>query len=314
MMKKEWAKFGIAAAASQLLILPRLNKNKFSVLIPDGWYFLVLLLVLMLTACVPPAASVLPTPTNPPPPTDTPIPTSTPTPAHTETSTPTSTPTETPTPIPTDTPTLTPTQDRTATAEVKATQEYAKIYEQIQEDIEPYNLTLDEGYLAWYSKKPSDLTLIGYNVYDYEVLGTKLKLANFVIKTDITWDSKTGLITCGLIFRAANDIEKGPHYLFQTLRLSGLPAWDIEYWNYGVFDHNVTGSVQTSGAIKQASGSTNQYIIVANDTILSVYGNGVRLGTSVNSKLKEGILAYYTYQESGETTCTFDNTWVWALP
>lgn len=270
------------------------------------------LLLLILAACTPAAAPLPPTQTEPPPPTVT----ATPLPTHTATLKPSDTPlpTETPTPVPTDTPVPTATPDRTATASVRATAEYEAVLERIIDDLLPYELSVSEGQLAWYSKEPITLRLTGYNVYDYEMIGKKLSLANFIFKTDITWDSKTGLMTCGLAFRVKSDVENGPHYLFQTLRLSGLPAWDIEYWNFGNFDHNVTGRVRTSAVIDQKAGATNHYVVVANKTLLTVYANGQRLSNAESTKLIEGMLAFFATQESGESTCKFDNTWIWALP
>jgi hypothetical protein len=274
----------------------------------------VLSVTLFASGCVAPGAA-LPTPTDLPPP-DTPVPSSTPSPIPTDTPTPA--PTDTPTPIPTDTPTATltptPTQNRTATAEARATQEYERIYAQILEDLEPYELTLDEGYLAWYSKEPEIMYLQDYNVYSYEVIGKNLKLSNFILKTDITWDSKSGLMTCGLIFRSEKNIENGAYYLFETQRLSGLPYWAIEFIQYNRLDHFISGGLRSSPAIDQKAGATNEYIFVIDDTVMTVYANGVRLGTAVSSKLDSGILAFYIYQESGYTTCKFDNTWIWALP
>jgi len=48
-------------------------------------------------------------------------------------------------------------------------------------------------------------------------------------------------------------------------------------------------------------------------TTFTAYVNGTRLGRAVDSKLSEGRIAFFAWQESGETTCTFDNTWIWDL-
>jgi hypothetical protein len=274
------------------------------------------LLFLALAGCVPQAAPLPPPPVEPATPnptltaTVTPLPTSTPTPEPTETPL----PTDTPTPVPTETPEPTATPNRTETASVRATAEYEAIMERILEDLQPYNLSISEGRLAYYSKEPTTLELDGYNVYTYELIGRKLSIGNFIFKTDITWDSKTGLITCGVAFRIKSKLEDGPYYLLQTLRLSGIPAWHIVYLNYGRFEQNVTGRGRTSTLIDQKEGATNRYVIVANKSLLTVYANGQRLGQAENTRLTHGMLAYYLSQESGETTCKFDNTWVWELP
>ncbi|MFZ6029712.1 MAG: hypothetical protein ACOYYS_18515 [Chloroflexota bacterium] len=263
-----------------------------------------------LAACTP--AEPTATPTLPP--TATPVPTDTATPTETPTPTDTATPTETPTSTPTDTPVPTETPDKKATAAVKATATAEAVLAQILEDLAPYELTVEEGSLAWYSEDVTEVSLSSYNSYNFKDLDPKMKLANFIIKFDVTWNSTGGLAGCGLFFRAENDITKGDSYRFATLRFSGAPAWDLEYWSNGRSDHFVSGEVKFSNLIDLAQGSTNAYIIKMDGDEITVYANGGRMGTFNSSKRLDGKLAYMALQESGETTCTFSNTWVWELP
>jgi len=46
---------------------------------------------------------------------------------------------------------------------------------------------------------------------------------------------------------------------------------------------------------------------------LQVYANGDRLGAFTDKTLSEGIVAYMAWQESGQTTCTFTNSWLWVF-
>jgi hypothetical protein len=115
------------------------------------------------------------------------------------------------------------------------------------------------------------------------------------------------------MFRAEPDFKEGENYQFATIRLSGSPAWDIEYWNYGQWQSTLTNSIVTSQAIKEEQGSSNEYVLVAQGDQFTVYANGDRLGASYHSKLTEGQFAFLGWHESGDTTCTFENTWVWMV-
>jgi hypothetical protein len=248
-----------------------------------------------------------------------PQPTSTPTSMPTETPLPTKTPipTETATPMPTSTPTLTrtATPDLTGTAAVVASQTIAAVIEEIDVELQDIGYSTEEGSLAWVSEAPEEITITSYNSHDWIPLASGQDFSDFVLKADVTWDSTGGLATCGFWFRAQSDDENAEHYKFQAIRLSGFPGWDVEYWKYNGWVSTISpgGRVLTSPHIDQDQGSTNTYILVAEGNTLTVYANGNRLGQVTISTLREGLLTFYTWQESGETTCTFDNVWVWDL-
>jgi hypothetical protein len=248
-----------------------------------------------------------------------PQPTSTPTSMPTETSLPTETPlpTATATPIPTSTPTLTSTAtpDLTGTAAVEATQTIAAVLEEIDAELQEIGYSTEEGSLAWVGEAAEEITITAYNTHDWIPLASGQNYSDFILKADVTWESTGGLAICGFWFRGESDDEDAPHYKFQTIRLSGLPLWDVEYWKYNGFVSNITpgGYAISTPHLDQEQGSTNTYILVAKGTMLTVYANGHRLGQVTISTLREGVITFYNWQESGETTCTFDNAWVWDL-
>jgi hypothetical protein len=263
----------------------------------------VLPLIVIMAGCA--AGESQPTPTVEPPPTNTPIPTST------------AAPTLTPTPEPTSTPepTHTATPDFAATAAVEATQAMAAVIEEIDTELQAIGYTTEEGSLAWASEAPEEINITTYNTHDWLPIASGQTFSSFIFKADVTWESTGGLAICGFWFRGESDDEDAPHYKFQTIRLSGFPSWDVEYWKYDKRQGTISpgGRVIQTPHIDQEQGSTNTFILVADGNTLFVYANGHRLGQVNISTLQDGIIAYYTWQESGETTCTFDNVWVWDL-
>jgi len=272
---------------------------------------LALILALFLAGCGDGESDATPTPvpaTDMPQPSDTPAPTNTPEPTSTETPLPTDTPTE----VPTDTPT--PTPDMIATLEALMTQQAEElITDKIAPELEKLGLSVDDGYLAWSSIEPEDVRVFDYNTRVYSEIGDGLSLGDFVLYTDAAWESTEGLVTCGIIFRAEEPVTEGDFYMFQALRLSGFPGWDIELWDGNRFIKNVTDRVQSNRVIDQGNGATNSYILVVQGDKMTAYANGTRLRSQYDKRRADGQFAFSVWQNSGESTCTFSNGWIWAL-
>lgn len=244
------------------------------------------------------------------------MPENTPTEEPTPTSIPTDTPSPTNTPAPTATPepTSTPAPDLEATAAFEATQQAELAIEAITAELEKIGYQPDGGYVGWVQENTEMVYNDSYNTYVYLPFAEDFVAKNFVIKTDITWASTSGLAGCGFFFRSEPNIEEGEQYEFVALRLSGLPIWQIMYADQGEYQKDITGPV-TASAIDQGQNSTNTYHLIAEDGKFTVFINNQRIGTYYDyaNTRSEGYFAYETFQESGETTCYFDNTWIWVL-
>ena len=258
---------------------------------------------LLLSACASARAS---TPTAPPP-TDTPTtlpPTATATPLP-----PTATATATAIP-PTATPT--PTPNVTATRAAAATETAAPAIALIDAELKKYDLSTGAGYLGWVN----DALTIKVNTYLEEKRQTnypEVSMADFAFHSDMTWETSTGLAGCGFVLRSESDLDRGKQYRVYMVRILNLPLWDIEYYKHDQFQRNVTGDLLSAGALNTEQGSTNAITIIVQGGKLAVYGNGDRLGIFTHNALSQGILGYMAFQESGETTCTFTNSWLWVL-
>jgi hypothetical protein len=256
-------------------------------------------------ACTPPP----PEPTATPEPTDTAVPSDTPEPTATNTPEPTAT--NTPEPTPTETLTPTPTIDLAATASFESTQAAEVILAAIDETLALFGFSTASGSLGYVGTEPIDLSVVNFATIVFEPIAEDLEFSNFVISIDVTWDSTSGLAGCGLIFRSEPELVGGAQYMFRTLRLSGLPAWTVEKWDFGQFQSQLRS--EPNNAIDLDSGSTNNFVLIADGTTLTIYANGTRLTGLTISQLTTGRMAVITWQESGETTCLYDNYWIWEL-
>jgi hypothetical protein len=257
-------------------------------------------LAFVITGCglVPSQPTAEPAPTDTPAPTNTAIPTDTPV------------PTDTPTPAPTST--FTPTPDATATAEAQAAATAEANAALVRPDLEEIGLTTEGGYLGW-MHDPLTIKVDTYLEEKPEIDYPEFSAADFVLQTDVTWNTASGLAGCALIVRSEADVDKGKQYRIYMMRLQNRPLWDIEYFNLGRWQSTLTDGVLDAPAFFSEQDSTNRVTVVAQGEKLTVYGNGEKLGSVTDKRLTEGSVYFMAWQESGETTCTFTNSWLWVL-
>jgi len=243
--------------------------------------------------------------------TEAPIPTLEPTESPTDTPLPS--PTDTPAPTATATATATSTPDLKATAAAEATQAFAAAMEKIKPELERVGVSPDQGSLGWVMSEPETIKVNTYDTMLYSLLDPDLTAADFVIHSDITWDSTGGWAICGIILRADSDLDKGAQYIFQTIRMTGWPSWDVERNEYGEWQATASGLIVNSRTIDQANGATNRYTVVFQGEKFTIFANDDKPKTVIDSKLKAGTFAFMTWQDTGETSCTFSNAWVWVI-
>lgn len=278
--------------------------------------FLAVLLCFSLSACIPsgtavksgaatqaPEAEATAVLTQTLAPTNTPLP---PTATSTATLTATAAATATATAAPTATP------NRAATAEARATAAADALLQQIEPELKEYNFALTDGHLAWSSKETYEVTARTYNDFQYTALEEAGSLSNFVFHTEITWDTSMGFAGCGILFRAEEDLQKGRQNHFALLRLENAPAWDMEFRQKFAFQYFLQKWAFTNSIFDKAR-DTNAITLVVNGQNILAYINGRKTHLVEDTKLKEGGFALTAWQESGETTCTFDNTWIWVI-
>ncbi len=260
------------------------------------------LIVMSLTACNPISLLVQASPTA----TSSPIPSSTPTSTSTLTPTSTTRPTSTSRP-----PTETPKPNPTATERAKLRSTLEAALEKIAPEIDKVGLNASDGHIEWLNPDPYTLKVSSYGESQVTRFGEK-SLKDFVLHTEITWNSTSGIAGCGVIFHADDDFQNGGQYDFVLMRLQFQPRWDIEYWKFGRWQTTLTGSLLPSNVINDEPLSTNKVTLVVKGDEFSPYVNGEKLQVVNSDKQPEGYLAFHAWQESGDTSCQFSNSWLWA--
>ncbi len=268
-------------------------------------FLLILLIGLLLSGCEQ-AAGLTATPTDQPiPKASTDLPSATPTPLPTATAT--EAPTSTPTPSPT------PTVDHAAAASARATASSESANELVRADLEEYGVDPADGKAVWVQKRPVRLKLSSYMETSDSIIDEVGSLSDFVIQSDITWETSGALSLCGITFRAEDDFSMGVQDRFFMMRLQFNPGWTIWRWEYGRFQSFVSGDWLASRDIHDKNGSTNVVALVVKGKEIRIFLNHDEQHKMEEPKLVEGLVAFSAFQESGKTTCEFENSWIWAF-
>ena len=228
------------------------------------------------------------------------------------------TPTQTAIPTKTVAPSATPNATATQAAILKVTKtaeaeaEQKALIASALADIHALGIDNPSGGLVWYDDQAENLTVTDYGTWTYQTIADGHEFSNFIMKVDIQWISTSGLAGCGINFRSDHkDLDVASFYNVFFLRLSGLPSWSLDYYKDGQGESTLTWN--TSSLIKVANGAVNTYYIVADGPRIDIYAQGKRLGSATSEKLVDGLIQIVAEQESGSTTCTFDNLWIWSL-
>jgi hypothetical protein len=219
----------------------------------------------------------------------------------------------TPTVTGTEVPTETPTPDLAATAAIESTLVAEAQLEKVEKVLDRIDLSPDSGHLAWSEIDPWPITSTSYGASIFEPIDEGEIYDTYVMHYDVTWESTSGLAGCGLIFHAKENFGEGRQYRFYSYRLSGLPYWTVELWENGSYVNSAMGRGKLNSAIHQDNGSTNTFTIHVKEGIMTVYANDMRLSHVPIPGTNQGRIAFFVFQESGETTCAYENAWLWVL-
>lgn len=217
-----------------------------------------------------------------------------------------------PTITPTRKPTNTPTPNRTAQAAETATKVAADALKEVSPELETLGVTAEQGQIVWMQKKAEKLSVDEYLGSTYTLVSDQ-KLTDFIVHTDVTWNTSGGLAGCAILFRTdSKDMNDGGSYHFNIMRLQLDPIWDVEYIKLNKWQKTLTnGRIQHSQFIQDKQDSTNKLTLVVHGDTFIPYINGEKMMTVHDKKLTEGYLAFGAWQESGKTSCSFANSWLW---
>lgn len=196
-----------------------------------------------------------------------------------------------------------------ATQEAQAT---AAAAAPILNELPTYGVDPSEGYLEWIHP-PATLDVDGFMATDYvnNYLGTLVK--DFVISTDITWDTRTGLSGCGFVLRSNGDEDAFDQYLAVASRGGNGSTVFIKQEDNSFFNIQVDSIRGRDPAFSFQNGATNRLTVVGRGDTFTIFTNGVQVHQRTDAEYERGFVALVVLSESGPSHCEFNNTWLWVF-
>lgn len=219
-------------------------------------------------------------------------------------------------------PTSTATVDARATtaaeeeaAEATAVAATATAVTPILAELPNYGVDPANGEVAWIHP-PVTIEATGYMTYTYANRRIATLVEDFVISADITWNTRFGTTGCGFVLRSDGNEEGYDQYIVLATRASsGAVLFTI--MEDGDVKTNEITNINAGGldpAFEWQNDTTNKMTIVARGNTFEIYTNGIKLDEVTPSlAFERGFVAFVALNESGTTTCHYDNAWLWLI-
>ena len=212
-------------------------------------------------------------------------------------------------------------QDLQATEVVRATEIAVEVASTedalapIRAELPLYNVDPFEGKLGWIHP-PLTIQTEGFLQYEYggEFLSTAA--GDFVLAADITWNTRFGSTGCGYVIRSDGNEEAFNQYFVMATRGATGHVGFIIMQDGEVLDDEIT-DIFANGIdplFEWQNDTTNRMVVVGRGNTFSIYTNGTKIGEVTPSvAFTRGFIAFVALNESGDTTCHYDNAWLWML-
>lgn len=185
----------------------------------------------------------------------------------------------------------------------------------IRAELPTYGIDPSVGTLGWI-QPPITVQTEGYLQYDYggDFLSTVAR--DFVLAADITWNTRFGSTACGYVIRSDGNEEAFNQYLVLATRGAQGHVGFAIMQDGEIKDDELT-DIYANGIDPQfqwQNDTTNRMTVVGQGNTFTIYTNGTKIGEVTPSvAFDRGFTAFTALNESGDTTCKFDNAWLWLL-
>ncbi|HUN22979.1 MAG TPA: hypothetical protein PK299_07625 [Anaerolineales bacterium] len=194
---------------------------------------------------------------------------------------------------------------------------------EISSDLQRMGIDPTSGVLEW-QHPPITLFAEGKNTFDHGNNFLLTVVTDFVIAADVTWNTLFGTAGCGYFLRSDgktddNNNFTGNQYMLGISR-AALGVVGLSTMRNGQIDEDRDETVQLEiqpfdPSFQFQNDTTNHFAIIGRDDVFSVYSNGNYVGDlSIGAGFLKGFVGFLAINESGNTTCTFNNAYLYTLP
>lgn len=179
-----------------------------------------------------------------------------------------------------------------------------------------YGVDPNQGRIAWIHP-PVTIQASGYMSYTYANKNIADVARDFVLASDITWNTRFGTAGCGYVLRSDGN-QEGDYDQYIALIIRGGSGelfftimQDGEVLRNEITDININ---QRDRSFQWQNDTTNRFVVVARGNTFSFYSNGTHVGDVTPSvAYEQGFVAFVGLNESGTTTCTYNNSFLWLI-
>lgn len=178
-----------------------------------------------------------------------------------------------------------------------------------------YGVDPANGEVAWIHP-PVTIEATGYMTYTYANRRIATLAEDFVLSADITWNTRFGTTGCGFVLRSDGNEEGYDQYIVLATRAGNGEVLFTIMEDGDVKTNEITeifaGSLDP--AFEWQNDTTNSMTVVARGNTFEIYTNGTKLDEVTPSiAFERGFVAFVALNESGTTTCHFENGWLWLI-
>jgi hypothetical protein len=151
-----------------------------------------------------------------------------------------------------------------------------------------YGIDISAGYVAW-MHDPVTISLTGYMTNDYANDYPQITAADFVMASDITWNTQSSLSGCGFMFRSNGDQHEPDQYTVLITRTAGgyMAFLATAKGNFANFHYYYPKEVDKS--FSWFNDAKNRLAVVARGNLIDMYTNGHLIGEVDTTKPPQTI-------------------------
>lgn len=144
-------------------------------------------------------------------------------------------------------------------------------------DLPLYGLDPESGRFGWIHP-PLEIYVDGYKQYDYDNRFFGTVAQDFVVSSDITWNTKYGTTGCGFVLRSDGNKEALNQYMVVATRFGdGRVIFNIML-DGEFFDAKDLYAFGRDPEFQWQNDTTNRLSIVAQGDIFTIFTNGTKIG------------------------------------
>jgi hypothetical protein len=141
-----------------------------------------------------------------------------------------------------------------------------------------YGVDPADGYVAW-MHKPVTLDLSGFGQTGFANDYPQITAADFVLASDITWNTKNSISGCGFMFRSNGDQKNPSQYMVLITRTGmGRIGW-LALMDGQVSNFREYYPKEKDKSFTWFNDATNRLVVVGRGDKLDIYSNGTLIDT-----------------------------------